>query len=190
MCCAVQGNYNLLYFPKKKYFAFDQVCFDCFLYRLDMNKFGLAGIDSMDIPTTIRTQIPSFPDFNLRGFMGGFASKYIRHTTTEYFYYQLHFMHNVIICDNSFVFYSCVRLTSVLGRSICCKFPFLLGGYYGMLVPFYNADFNGRIARFRTIDPTLDSNLQELDLMGDRERRNVYKGYRGGFPSLWQAVAF
>lgn len=40
-----------------------------------MNDFGLNGIDFIDIPTTIRTQIPSFPDFKLRGFMGGFASK-------------------------------------------------------------------------------------------------------------------
>lgn len=43
--------------------------------RLDMNNYGLAGVDYMDIPNTIRTQIPSFPDFALRGFMGGFASK-------------------------------------------------------------------------------------------------------------------
>ena len=62
------------------------------------------------------------------------------------------------------------------------------GGYYGMLVPFYNADFNGLIARFKTMDSTLDSNLQELNLMLDRDNPNLYKGYRGGFASLWQAV--
>lgn len=65
---------------------------------------------------------------------------------------------------------------------------YVTGGYYGMLVPFFNADFNGRIARFKTIESTLDTNLQELDLMGDRRHRNVFKGYRGGFPSLWQGV--
>jgi hypothetical protein len=46
-----------------------------FLCRLNLNDFALSGIDSIDIPTTIRTQVPSFPDFKLRGFWGGFASK-------------------------------------------------------------------------------------------------------------------
>ena len=59
-----------------------------------------------------------------------------------------------------------------------------------MLVPFYNADFNGLIARFKTMDATLDTNLQELNLMEDRGLKNVFKGYRGGFPSLWQGVPF
>jgi hypothetical protein len=104
---------------------------------LDLNKFELAGLTYIDCSTTIRTQVPSFPDFKLRGFMGGFAS-----------------------------------------------------GYYGMLVPFFNADFNGLIARFKTMDATLDTNLQELNLMEDRDRPNTYKGFRGGFPSLWQGVAF
>jgi hypothetical protein len=40
-----------------------------------MNDFSLSGVDYIDIPTTIRTQVPSFPDFKLRGFWGGFASK-------------------------------------------------------------------------------------------------------------------
>mmetsp|Transcript_7911 Transcript_7911/g.13110 ORF Transcript_7911/g.13110 Transcript_7911/m.13110 type:complete len:630 (+) Transcript_7911:171-2060(+) len=105
--------------------------------RLNMNDFEITGVDFIDIPTTIRTQIPSFPDFSLRGFMGGFAS-----------------------------------------------------GHYGMLVPFFNADFNGLIARFKTMDDTLDTNLQELDLMQDRERPNVYRGFRFGFVSLWQGVEF
>ena len=59
-----------------------------------------------------------------------------------------------------------------------------------MLVPFFNADFNGKIARFKTTDSTLDTNLQELDLEEDRARPNIYKGYRGGFVSLWQGVTF
>ena len=57
-----------------------------------------------------------------------------------------------------------------------------------MLVPFYNADFHGIVARVKTMDPTLGTNLQELDLMVDYARPNVYKGYRGGFVSLWQGV--
>jgi len=72
------------------------------LTRLDMNNFEIEGVDFIDMPTTIRTQIPSFPDFTLRGFMGGFAS-----------------------------------------------------GHYGLLVPFFNADFNGLVARFKTMDATL-----------------------------------
>lgn len=61
-------------------------------------------------------------------------------------------------------------------------------GQYGVLVPFFNADFDGKIARFLT-HGDLTANLQELDVMIDRKRRNVYKGYRGGFVSLWQGVA-
>jgi len=61
-------------------------------------------------------------------------------------------------------------------------------GGYGLLVPFYNADFNGKIARFSNIG-TLGDNLQELDLMVDRARPRMYKGYRGGFVSIWQGVA-
>lgn len=57
-----------------------------------------------------------------------------------------------------------------------------------MLVPFFNADFNGRVTRFKTMDDSLDSNLQELDLMLDKVRPNTFRGYRGGFPSLWQGV--
>lgn len=35
----------------------------------------LPGIDVMDLPETIRSQIPSFPDTDLRGFTGGIASR-------------------------------------------------------------------------------------------------------------------
>jgi hypothetical protein len=58
-----------------------------------------------------------------------------------------------------------------------------------LLVPFYNADFNGKVARFLSIG-NLSSNLQQLDLTVDRVRAGMYKGYRGGFVSLWQAVDF
>lgn len=43
-------------------------------YRLNLNDFSISGVDFIDIPTTIRTQVPSFPDFKLRGYWGGFAS--------------------------------------------------------------------------------------------------------------------
>lgn len=105
------------------------------LTRLDMNSFSLDGIIFLDLPTTTRTQIPSFADFNLRGFSAGFAS-----------------------------------------------------GKYGLLVPFFNAKFNGKIARFLTLETVLDGNLQELDVEVDRLRPNVYHGFRGGFASLWQGV--
>lgn len=42
--------------------------------------------------------------------------------------------------------------------------------------------------RYRSLEATLTADLQELDLMVDRVRPNVYKGYRGGFTSLWQGV--
>lgn len=65
-----------------------------------------------------------------------------------------------------------------------------LGGHYGLLVPFFNGDFDGKVARFYSINPTLGADLQELDLQVDRTRPNVYRGYRGGFVSLWQGVDF
>eukprot|EP01032_Pedospumella_encystans_P011343 gene11343-13192_t len=105
------------------------------LVRLDLNRFSLNGVIYLDMPSTTRTQVPSFADFKMRGYWGGFAS-----------------------------------------------------GHYGVLVPFYNADFHGIVARVKTMDPTLGTNLQELDLMVDYARPNVYKGYRGGFVSLWQGV--
>jgi starvation-inducible outer membrane lipoprotein len=54
-------------------------------------------------------------------------------------------------------------------------------------VPFFNADFNGKVARFFNLK-SLTDNLQELDLVLDRARPNVYKGFRGGFVSLWNGI--
>lgn len=45
------------------------------LVRLNMNDFDVTGIDFIDLPTTTRTQIPSFADVNLRGYISGFASE-------------------------------------------------------------------------------------------------------------------
>ena len=42
--------------------------------RIDMNIFDIGGVDLIDLPTAIRSQIPSFPEHNLRGFSGCFAS--------------------------------------------------------------------------------------------------------------------
>jgi hypothetical protein len=61
-------------------------------------------------------------------------------------------------------------------------------GMYGILVPFYNGIFNGKVVRFNAIFGALDVNLQELDLVRDRVRPDIYKGYRGGFTSLWRGV--
>jgi hypothetical protein len=38
-----------------------------------MNIFDAAGIDIIELTTTTRSQIPSIPDSDLRGFWGGFA---------------------------------------------------------------------------------------------------------------------
>ncbi len=62
-----------------------------------------------------------------------------------------------------------------------------------LFVPFFNGVFSGKVARLE-FSPAGASrngsltNLQELDLSRDRSRRNVYKGYRGGFTCLWQTV--
>jgi hypothetical protein len=56
-------------------------------------------------------------------------------------------------------------------------------------VPFFNANFNGKIARF-VWTAELHANLQELDLETDEVNAGLYHGYRGGWVSLWQGVAF
>jgi len=73
---------------------------------------------------------------------------------------------------------------------------FYAAGYYGILIPFYNGNFNGKIPRFQPLlqpflnpDPTQSSaNLQELDLEVDRSFPKTYRGYRGGFASYWKGV--
>jgi hypothetical protein len=64
-------------------------------------------------------------------------------------------------------------------------------GRYGVLVPFYNAVFSGKVARLRIFPPgdDLTSDVQELDMTISHKlfERDVYKGFRGGFVSLWKA---
>lgn len=131
--------------------------------RVNMNDFSVSGVDGVDLSVVTRTQVPSFPDQDLRGFVSGFAS-----------------------------------------------------GKYGLLVPFYNAVFSGKVARCLIFQgPALsfvkysesmtpeDLNLQELDLTinpsffrdknatvytTEGEYDNIFKGFRGGFVSLWQGV--
>ena len=71
-----------------------------------------------------------------------------------------------------------------------CILLILLAGQYGLLVPFYNADFFGKLARVIGINVPLNTSIQELDLKIDVKRPNTYKGYRGGFASIWQGVLF
>jgi hypothetical protein len=40
-----------------------------------MNIFDIEGIDVIDLPTSIRSQIPSFPDVNMRGYSDCFACR-------------------------------------------------------------------------------------------------------------------
>jgi len=99
-------------------------------------------------------------------------------------------------------------------------------GKYGVLTPFFNGIFSGKIARFTTLEVTyslthsltltysfllthslthslsltylltrnqantLAANVQELDLTRERNPTYVgrYKGYRGGFVSLWSGT--
>lgn len=42
--------------------------------RIDMNIFDIEGMDVIDLPTALRSQIPSFPDINMRGYSDCFAS--------------------------------------------------------------------------------------------------------------------
>jgi len=54
------------------------------------------------------------------------------------------------------------------------------------MVPFFNGVFSGKSARVTLYDETFGNNLQELDFVRDRLHNNTYKGFRGGFVSLWQ----
>ena len=58
-------------------------------------------------------------------------------------------------------------------------------GQYGLLVPFFNGIFTGKLCRFIAGATTLSGNVQELDLTNDVEYAGEHKGYRGGFVSLW-----
>mmetsp|Transcript_8789 Transcript_8789/g.14972 ORF Transcript_8789/g.14972 Transcript_8789/m.14972 type:complete len:537 (-) Transcript_8789:143-1753(-) len=100
--------------------------------RIDMNIFDAVGIETLDLPTSIRAQIPSFPDSDLRGFSDGFAS-----------------------------------------------------GEYGLFVPFFNGIFSGKVARFNILDM---NNVQEVDLMVDRDAPDTLRGFRGGFVNNWQGT--
>mmetsp|Transcript_7863 Transcript_7863/g.11718 ORF Transcript_7863/g.11718 Transcript_7863/m.11718 type:complete len:668 (+) Transcript_7863:194-2197(+) len=100
--------------------------------RVDMNIFDAAGIDVLEMPTYTRSQIPSFPDSDLRGFSGGFAS-----------------------------------------------------GSYGVLIPFFNGIFSGKVGRLNILDW---NNVQEVDLTVDRNLPGILKGFRGGFVSEWQGT--
>jgi hypothetical protein len=55
-------------------------------------------------------------------------------------------------------------------------------------VPFYNGVFSGKSARLTLYEKDLADNLQELDLVRDRVMPKTFKGFRGGFPSLWQGL--
>jgi len=66
-------------------------------------------------------------------------------------------------------------------------------GSYGILTPFYNGVFSGKLARFdlfaswdRPLD-TLNVNMQELDTTIDRKNSSLFKGYQGGFSSIFAA---
>ncbi len=69
-------------------------------------------------------------------------------------------------------------------------------GKFIFMVPFFSGIFSGKLARlqfFTTIETggstILPPRLQELDLTHDRGLHGTtYKGYRAGFPSLWQAT--
>merc|ERR1712072_1231429 len=59
-------------------------------------------------------------------------------------------------------------------------------GKYGLVIPFYNAVFSGKVARFIAITDDMTGNVQELNLLQNVENPDVYCGYRGGFVSLWK----
>ena len=67
-------------------------------------------------------------------------------------------------------------------RGFACGFA---SGSYAVLVPFFNALFSGKLARFQGINDPMSLDLQELDLANDRYSPGVWKAFRGGFISIW-----
>lgn len=163
--CIVAGKFLLLVpYRNSHQPQIGQRGFGTFL-RIDMNKFSVAGIDTLDLTTTLRAQIPSFADIDLRCFSGGFSCK-----------------------SHAYCFlFHCVRSCS---HDLLCVwlFAFDLAGFFGYLVPFYNGVFSGKSARMTLYEKDLADNLQELDLVRDRANPKAFKGFRGGFPSLWQGL--
>jgi hypothetical protein len=47
--------------------------------RVDMNDFSVTGVDGVNLAIATRTQVPSFPDQDLIGFISGFACKLLMH---------------------------------------------------------------------------------------------------------------
>ena len=41
--------------------------------RVELNNFELGGVDYTDLSVTMRNQIPSYSDINLKGFSFGFS---------------------------------------------------------------------------------------------------------------------
>ena len=68
-----------------------------------------------------------------------------------------------------------------------CIIAVTTGGQYALIAPFFNARFDGKVARI-IWQNGLEANVQELDLEVDEVNPNLYHGYRGGWTSLWQAV--
>ena len=67
-------------------------------------------------------------------------------------------------------------------------------GQYSYFVPFYNGIFSSKMSRLQALaNWTLpivvsDVNLQELNFAADRDRPDTYKGFQGGFASIWNSV--
>ena len=66
-------------------------------------------------------------------------------------------------------------------------------GKYGVLVPFYNAIFSGKLARMQIVSADMSKDVQTLDttIMPVTQSPNLnefYRGFRGGFVSRWPAA--
>ena len=48
--------------------------------------------------------------------------------------------------------------------------------------------FSGKVGRFIAITDDMTGNVQLLDMENDRLMPDTYKGFRGGFVSLWQGL--
>lgn len=116
------------------------------------------GIDVLDLTTSVRAQIPSFPDSDLRGFSDGFACKYM--TTT--------LLQPRCLC-------ACTLTASNVksNKSHNTVLSIILAGVYGLFVPYFNGIFSGKVARINILEM---DNVQEVDLMVDRDVPDTLRG--------------
>ena len=141
--------------------------------------FSTSAVTVYDLPVTPRSQqFPPFTDVDLRGFSGGYASG-------KFVYFIPFFsgsfsgkIARIEIPDST----TSSAKSSAISSSKTSQTAVVVHSNGSASVNTVNSNpYNiGKVVT--------SSTLQVLDLTKDREHEGLYKAFRGGFPSIWQAV--